>query len=99
MCVKGSCDISWSHYRGRELVRRVGGDLRTRLTMLIADWPAGKGEAVGDVLAELVGTIRAGMAATRLRTGSPGLTSRESPGPARCGGWIRQPIRRRLRRP
>jgi hypothetical protein len=26
--------------------------------MLIADWPAGKGEAVGDVLAQLAGTIR-----------------------------------------
>jgi hypothetical protein len=37
--------------------------------------------------------------ATRLRTGSPGLTSRDRPGPARCGGWIRHPIRGRLRRP
>ena len=62
-------------------MRQVEGDLQTRLTRLIAGWPAGKREAAGEVLAELVGTIRAGLAVTRLRAGSPGLASRDRPGP------------------
>ena len=48
---------------GVELVRQAEGDLRTRRTKLVADWSADKREAVGEVLAELVGMIRAGMAA------------------------------------
>ena len=39
---------------GAELVRQAEGDLQTRLTRLVADWPADRREAVGDVLAELV---------------------------------------------
>ena len=33
-------------------MRQVEGDLQTRLTRLIAGWPAGKREAAGEVLAE-----------------------------------------------
>ena len=82
---------------GEELVRQVEGDLWTRLTKLVADWPADKRGAVGDVLAELVGTIRAGMAVRDEASGRVAQASRAGTvrAPARCGGWITHPIRRR----
>jgi hypothetical protein len=44
-------------------VRQVGGDLETRLTKLVADWPAGRREAADEAHAELVGTIGANIGA------------------------------------
>ena len=44
-------------------MRQVEGGLQARLTKLAADWSAGEREAAGEVLAELVGAFRAGMAA------------------------------------